>query len=222
MLVQIKYTINKFNLDLKKLFSNRLLDIVIYGSTVRGGFCEQSSDIDFIVFVDDIISKKDKKFIISLHEKYRQSTGSEHLLEGKYIGIKDLKMSNGYYIGTSRSGWKEINKFNSDYIEQAMILDCYCSNYDSGFLQNVIISDFDKVNSEILKQIDSFIAMDILGKNTGFAEYACVAAAKSLYTFINKGFLSKQDAQIWLEKDFFPIDYENAFGYMKKIKSLIS
>ncbi|MCF7924284.1 MAG: nucleotidyltransferase domain-containing protein [Candidatus Izimaplasma sp.] len=221
MLTNVEKAISKFNNDLKVLFGSRVIDIIIYGSVVRGGFNKNRSDIDFIVFLKDEITTVDAKSIIELHKKYRSIGKLTSLLEGRYLGLVDNKFINGFYVGTNPEGWINIDEIGFSNIESAMILDCYMTLYDSNILPSIIEYDWIKVHEEIVNQIDKFIDNDLLSDNQRFVEYALITSARSLYTYKEDAFISKQKALKWIEHNYMILDYNNPKESLNKIRNLL-
>lgn len=190
--------VSEFNRDLSLFFNNRIIDIILYGSTIRGGFNKETSDIDFIVFVDGPLTENDISFLIELHERYRLGDTLKKLLEGRYLSYQDNQFVNGYYVGTSRKGWKPLNDIGFDYTEQAMILDSFKTLNETTILEEVLISNYVEVRKEIKNQLKFFLETELLDKDKGFRDYALVTAIRSLYTYLNEGFISKVEAMNWI------------------------
>lgn len=214
----VRNVVEKFNLDLTGIFGNRLLDIIVYGSSVRGGFSIETSDIDFIVLIENDLSNIDQENIQNLHIEYRNSESVVSLLEGRYIGLVNDKFSNGYYVGTNPKGWKPINQLGFGDLESAMILDKYESIYKTDLLNNLIFFDWNEVCKEIRYQLNEFLTNDMLLSNEAYKRYALVTAARSLYTFTTRGFISKLDAHDWIAKNYFDVDYKNPVKFLNSVK----
>lgn len=221
MLANVEKTISQFNNDLKVLFESRITDIIIYGSVVRGGFNKNRSDIDFIVILKDEITIMDIESIEGLHRKYRATKNLTSILEGRYLGLTNNVFVNGYYVGTNPKGWKQISEIGFENIESAMILDCYMTLYDSNILPSIIEYDWIKVHEEIVNQIDEFIDNDLLSDNQRFVEYALSTSARSLYTYKEDAFISKQKALKWIEHNYMILDYNNPKESLNKIRNLL-
>ncbi len=218
----IRKTIDSFKVQLHKDFGDRLIDIIIYGSVIRGGFDENSSDIDFIVLVKDKLSTKDMKVIERLHLKYRQSETLLRLLEGRYLGLKNEKFVNGFYVGTNQKGWKPIDELGFDSIESAMILDDYISLFKEHTLIKLLHVNWNEITTEIRRQIESFLSNELLGESVSYTRYALTTASRSLYTYIKAGFVSKLEVEDWMIENYFEIDESNPKVFLSKIKAIVS
>jgi GNAT superfamily N-acetyltransferase/predicted nucleotidyltransferase len=218
----VKKTIDLFKDQLNENFGSRLIDIIIYGSVIRGGFNEDSSDIDFIVLIQDELFTNDIKFIETLHKKYRKSNTLSRLLEGRYVGLRNDKFVNGYYVGTNQKGWKPISEIGFDGIESAMILDAYESIFHKHNIINLLHVSWDQIVNEIRNQIDEFISNDLIGRNEAYTRYALVTASRSLYTYIEVGFISKNEVIEWMRENYFEINFNNPKLFLSKIKAIIT
>jgi len=221
MRIVLKKAISTFKIDLDKIFKSRVIDVILYGSVIRGGFNLISSDIDFIVLLEGKLSQKDVTKIEGLHLSYRQSDSLVRLLEGRYAGLQNNRFVNGYYIGTNPKGWKPIDKFGFDNLESAMILDAYESLNHNQTIKSMLHFSWDKIKIEILNQIDGFIKNNLLTENESYKNYALVTASRSLYTFLNRKFISKSNAAKWIADNYFEIDHNNPIFCLSKIKELI-
>ncbi len=217
----IERVIGIFRNDLEKLFRNRVIDIIIYGSVISGGFNSGTSDIDFIVIIEDALSSEDINTIKKLHIQYRQNSNLERLLEGRYAGLQNDKFINGYYVGTDQKGWRPIDRLGFDNIESAMILDDYESLYKKQIITKLLHFTWVSIENEIRNQIDGFIYNDLLGVNETYTNYALVTASRSLYTFLYRKFISKVDAVEWIGDKYFEMDYNNPKYFLSKIKEMV-
>ncbi|MBU1093602.1 MAG: nucleotidyltransferase domain-containing protein [Firmicutes bacterium] len=214
----VKNVVEQFNKDLSGIFGNRLLEIIIYGSSVRGGFCPDSSDIDFIVLIKSELSNDDQMKIQNLHTQYRKSKSIVSLFEGRYIGLENDKVTSGYYVGTNPKGWKPIHNLGFGDLESAMILDSYKAIYKTDLLNSLINFDWNVVYKEISFQLDEFLTNDLLLINEAYKKYALITAARSLYTYTMKGFISKLDVHDWIKNNYIDIDYGNPIMFLKNVK----
>ena len=208
---------DRFKSDLLHLFDKRLIDIVFYGSIIKGDFDEEKSDIDFIVFIKNILSHHDIESIIKLHKNYRTVSSISRLLEGRYIGIDNKKMINGYYIGTKQKGWKEISTLGFDSIEMGMILDCYTSLLKTKVVEEHLICDWERIKQDILIQLKELKNHNLFGVNKVYTDYALVTSARTVYTHINKGFLTKKEAVIWIQDNGVNFDLNYPVKTIKEI-----
>jgi GNAT superfamily N-acetyltransferase/predicted nucleotidyltransferase len=213
---------NLFKDQLNEIFDSRLIDIVIYGSVIRGGFNEDSSDIDFLVLIQGKLSENDIELIKELHVQYRQSNTLSRLLEGRYLGLRNDKFVNGYYVGTNQKGWKPISEIGIDGIESAMILDAYESIFHKHNIINLLHVSWDQIVKEIRNQIEEFLSNNLLGRNETYTRYALVTASRSLYTYIEVGFISKSKVAEWMRENYFEIDFSNPKVFLSKINAIIT
>jgi len=222
MIEKVMKATSLFKKDIEKYFGNRVIDIIIYGSVVRGGFNSKRSDIDFLVIIDNPLIYEDIVWIKNLHTKYRNGRKLQSLLEGRYIGFIENKFSNGYNVGTKPNGWKKLSVIGYDNIESAMILDCHESLYGLDIVTWILNFNWTDINKQIHEQIDSFINSDLLLSNEKYKEYALITAARSLYTYTQKGFISKAKAKIWIEHNYLILEKNNPKECLVKIKTLLN
>ncbi len=211
----------KFRKDLISRFDNKIIDIVIYGSVIRGGFNSKKSDIDFIVFLNEELTEVDMVKIKEMHTEYRRTRKLLSLLEGRYIAIDNTRFVNGYYVGTNVQGWKPLSDIGFDSLESAMILDSYMSLYRMNTISMVLHFDWAEIRDQICVQIEEFINNELLLSDEGFKEYALITAARSLYTYLESGFISKKGAKQWIEHNFLQIDYRKPREYLYGIREII-
>jgi GNAT superfamily N-acetyltransferase/predicted nucleotidyltransferase len=214
--------IAKFKDDLYKLFGDKLIDIVIYGSVIRGGFNPKTSDIDFIVILNHKLIQSDLNKIIELHEKYRNETTLISLLEGRYIGIQNDEFANGYYVGTSRKGWRTLSKIGFDNIEAAMILDNYKSLYNKHTIVKLLHFTWGGIVEEIRNQVMEFINSPLIGVNEKYTRYALITASRSLYTYLHAGFISKDEVITWINYNHLRIDFNHPKIFLMKVQAFVS
>ncbi|MDD3477413.1 MAG: nucleotidyltransferase domain-containing protein [Candidatus Izemoplasmatales bacterium] len=199
---KISFYFEEFAKCLDPIFGSRLIDIVFYGSLVRGGFDLLRSDIDFIVWIDGPLTPQEIRRIIELHQRLRLTPSAISKLEGRYLGISDYKVLNGYYVGTNELGWKALDCANFNQLESAMILDCYDSYFHRIPLAYFLPFSWNEVYKDIQDQINTFLNMSLLEENIAFQKYAIEASVRSLYTVIHQGFLSKQEALSWYQIEY--------------------
>lgn len=197
------------------------MDIVIYGSVIRGGFNSKKSDIDFIVFFNEELTEVDMHKIKEMHTEYRMSKKLLSLLEGRYIAIYNTRFVNGYYVGTNVQGWKPIFEIGFDSLESAMILDSYLSLYETNTISKVLHFDWIEIRNQICMQIEEFINNELLLSDEKYKEYALITAARSLYTYLESGFISKNEARQWIEHNFLKINYQKPRECLYRIREII-
>ncbi|KFZ26895.1 MAG: Nucleotidyltransferase domain protein [Candidatus Izimaplasma bacterium HR2] len=215
---ELHQVVNKFKEDISSLLEQEVIDVIIYGSAVRGGFNPFDSDIDFIVFVDRKLSSKDISKLLKYHLMLRGKLTLDKLLEGRYMAIEDGNVINGYYVGTNSKGWKEITSLGFGHIESAMILDSYTSLNNHNIINEIITYNWDSVIKEIYIQINGFLNNRMLGVNDNYTKYAIVTAARSYYTFTKKLFISKQGALNWMKEIQSMNGLDNPREYILRIK----
>ncbi|MGD9909897.1 MAG: nucleotidyltransferase domain-containing protein [Candidatus Izemoplasmatales bacterium] len=221
MNLAIKKTLDKFQKDLKERFDRKIIDIVIYGSVIRGGFNSKKSDIDFIVFLNEELTEVDIVKIKELHAEYRMTRNLLSLLEGRYIAIDNNRFVNGYYVGTNVKGWKQLTETGFNDIEVAMILDSYLSLFMTNTISKLLHFDWIEIRNQICMQIEGFLNNELLLSDEGFKKYALITAARSLYTYLESGFISKNRAQQWIEHNFLKIDYQKPRECLIRIREII-
>lgn len=190
-----KELLQGFERDLNSIENVNALDIVLYGSTMSGDYIKGRGDIDFLVFLEEKVTEKQRNRIFSLHEKYRRNDNMFAQLEGTYyVFDKSKKLINGVYIGTSRKGWKVIDTVIHGDIEQGMIL----SNYDTLNsvinLEDYFSANWKKIKNEISKLLKNFIKLKDELKDIEFHIYAILTTARNIFTLREKGFTSKSRA----------------------------
>lgn len=203
--VEIKNVLQCFRNDIEKLIEDDLLDIVLYGSTVRGGFIPGKGDIDFLVIVSGTITDNEIDKLKEYHLSLRKQDNLLSQLEGTYIGINYNKVINGYYVGTNMNGWKKITSLSFSNLESAMILDKYHSLNKTDILLQFLTYDWEIIRDEIVVQVNDFMNHPLLVENMDYTIYALKAATRSLYTILENGFISKKGALEWIKekKEFY-------------------
>ncbi|MFK5884111.1 MAG: nucleotidyltransferase domain-containing protein, partial [Candidatus Izemoplasma sp.] len=196
----VKQSFQCFENEVNKIFCDRVINIVVYGSAIRGDFIEGKSDIDFLVFVDGKLTQEDMSLLENYHQSSREI--SELLIkyiEGRYIGLdKEQNMINGYYVGTNPKGWIAINEIGYGYVESAMILDSYLEFGKTQILESVLKVDWVKIEQEIIDTINEFINNP--SNDISWISHALMTSIRSLYTFKENGFISKLGALDWITK----------------------
>ena len=92
-------TLDLFDHDLRKIFKDKYLDIVIHGSVALNDFTPHRGDIDFIVILKEDMTKREIDEI-RLHDMYRSIDSNidgslECQLEGTYYPINVLRYGCG-------------------------------------------------------------------------------------------------------------------------------
>lgn len=126
---EINNVLKIFIEELKKIFKDKLYSFLIYGSVVLNDFTVGKGDIDFMVVLNDDINEFEINKIISLHENLRNYKlgilGKQ--LEGSYytkqMFIDRNRNHQGYYVGTSRKGWRVVNNINVNCFDKLNIID---------------------------------------------------------------------------------------------------
>lgn len=105
-----------FVADLRAVFGDGLVDVILFGSATLGDFTPGRGDIDYVVATEGDVSDADMGALFDLHDAYRARTrpGLEWQLEGAFYPrrlLSDPKAEGlGVYIGTGRKGWKRIHR----------------------------------------------------------------------------------------------------------------
>lgn len=208
----ITNTITSFKEDLSFLFEDRLIDVVIYGSAVRGDFIYGKSDIDFIVFINAAFTENDYVALETMMSSLRNNENLSNKLEGTFIAIDDqLEYINSYYAGTNVKGWKRLQSLTFNNIESAMMLDAYLSMLQTNVVSKLIKYDWIQLEAEIELQIETFRNTLLKYQNVSYHLYALKTSLRSLYTLTTKRFISKNGAIDWIIKT----------GYYKQYNELL-
>jgi hypothetical protein len=115
-------TFQRFQQDLEAIFGSGLRDIIIHGSCALGDFRPHKGDIDYIVMTANNLDERTINRLFTIHDSYRYM--HELLLdqlEGtfypeEYISTITGDFS-GAYIGTGRSGWRQISTLENSLID---------------------------------------------------------------------------------------------------------
>jgi hypothetical protein len=196
MLEIVNRTIDQFNSDLTRILKEKYVDIIIYGSNSINSFVPYQGDIDFIVALNENLDENDINKIFELHEFYRGKNlpNLEYQLEGVYYPIRVLEnIKNnfiGCYIGTSRKGWKKIEKFVNNVFDIIQIRD------NGLYYKNTSILIYEPSNYEIMEYL-----FHEINKNKKFIEdniipeYVVVQfVARSIYYLKNRKIGSKKES----------------------------
>jgi len=206
--------INHFYEDLSNIEGLEVEDIILYGSTVTGDYKEARGDIDFLVFLKNHISTSQMEAIFKLHDAYREKDDMYAQLEGTYYTHR----MRGLYIGTSRKGWKAIDKNIHGYIEQAMILSDYYSLKNKVDIHTVFIKNDEEISHEIDRLTKEIDKLSNTLKDMEFNIYGIQTLARCIYTKCYGGFASKSEAvSNLLSKDEFK-EYTDVLCIVKSIR----
>ena len=195
--------IENFALDLSGILENSIIDIIIHGSAVTGGFIKGKGDIDFLIFTNGKISDAQKEQIFRYHRNIRMKKTLASQLEGCYYSLdQERQVIGGIYLGTSERGWKEIDQIVHNKIGMAEILSNYYSTHKSGILDEIFKFTWEEVKNELKIQSKNNLSMIDEYDDYGFKVYAIYVSARSLYTMEKKDFISKGKSLKWiLEKE---------------------
>lgn len=184
-----------FEDDLLTYCNTTIHDIILYGSTMTGDFTQSKGDIDFIVILNEKLSDQTVKSIYELHEKYRKGRGLLSQLEGVYYYFDDhISMDDGLYIGTSRTGWKRVNRMIQGPLEQGIILSCNDSLYGTFHLDQVMKINWDEIKTEIRNATYSFLKQSQEIMDLNFNIHAIQCLARNIYTMEKLEFTTKSQA----------------------------
>lgn len=196
---QVLNTVKIFKEEITNILKRKILDIIIFGSSVRGDFIEGKGDIDFLVFLNKKLTKEETDLLINLHHEYRQKTTLFKQLEGCYYNIDvNYNVTKGLYVGTNENNWREVNTLLSNHIESAFIRDAYLSLNETHLVENIFSIHWDLVKKDITDQMEYFMN-DISNSNdVSYLLYLVKTSARSLYTLKKQKFISKNKALEWL------------------------
>lgn len=199
---EIKKVIENFESDLEIILENSVIDIIIHGSTVGGGFIKGKGDVDFLVFTNSKISEAQKDKIFDYHRAIRVEKTLASQLEGCYYSIdqESKRVTGGVYIGSSEGGWKVINEIVNSKMNMAHIMSSYYSTRKSGVLNDIFDFTWEEIENELKEQSKYNLVLLNKYDDYSFKVYAIYAAARSLFTIEEKGFISKGASLDWILK----------------------
>lgn len=194
--------VEDFEINISKILNDNIIDVIIHGSTVDGGFVEGKGDIDFLVFTKSKISKQQREIIFDYHRSIRKEHILASQLEGCYYSVdeKNKKITGGIYLGTSERGWKKIDGIVHDKIIIAHIMSSYYSTQKSGILDDVFNFTWKQVECGLKEQSENSFTVLEKFDDYSLKLYLVYVAARSLYTIENKDFISKGQALKWIMK----------------------
>ena len=211
--------IKTFEEHLNIILGNRVIDIILYGSTITGDFITGKGDVDFIVFVKGNITRIQETEIYELHEKYRNTKTLFNQLEGTFYTLNTQGLiDGGIYLGTSRKGWKRIAEVIHGDIDQGMILQDYESLKSEIDLEDYLALDLSKIFCEIEITTSEFLRLMEELKEVEFNIYAIQTTARNLFTLRRNKFASKSDSIDFIMTDEKFIKYRSLLLKIKSIR----
>lgn len=207
-----KQLLENFQEDLNKIEHLKVVDIVLYGSTISGDYIEGRGDIDFLVFIEDEITTIQKEALFKLHESYRVNFDKYAQLEGTYYHFNNNKeLVNGVYIGTKRKGWKVVDSIIHGPVEQGMILNNYKTLNRRIRLEEYFETNWTNILEEVISTTKEFERLKNELNNVEFNIYAIQTTTRNIYTRDKRNFTSKSHG----------IDYVIALGKYDAYKALL-
>lgn len=221
---EILGTIKKFDDDISKILKVDILDILIHGSTVSGGFIKGKGDIDFTVLTKSIISEEQTQQIFQLHRNYRRSKSLARQLEGCYYSVdpESKEINGGVYIGTNEKRWRTLYKLEHNNIGIAEIQQNHYSTRNSGIREIVFKWTWEEVDRELKEQSKNNLKYLDETNDYSFKIYAIYTGARSLYTMETKGFISKSEALKWISRKDIYTKYEDLINECSKLRNPLS
>jgi predicted nucleotidyltransferase len=214
----------KFDEQIKVILSDRILDTIVHGSSVDGGFIEGKGDIDFLVVVNTAISDVQYEALIAYHKGLRERGGLLGQFEGCYLVVDEesLKILSGVYIGSTISRWRPFEGDIFSDLFKAHVCHCHYSLHGARLIESIFTFEWVEVEREI--QMSLVDLLDLFDKleDDEFKLHALHVGARSLYTYKNRAFITKVEALMWLASlsDF--IDYEKFLVEMTDYRSLLT
>jgi len=214
-----------FTKHLQCIFKDKLYSILIYGSVVLNDFRLGKGDIDFLVVLKENISELEIKKIVQLHEDLRNDKlgllGKQ--LEGSYYTIQmfNSKSDNdqGYYVGTSRNGWKKISKVNLNSYDRKNIIMDGVILYGVNIAHLIEDPSMTKLKSEFMSELANRIEYMKKNRDTMFLIDTVYLTLRGISLFEKERVVSKSDAvkgyleRIQDENDVQLIEYISQFRY---------
>lgn len=221
---EIRKVIEKFELDISRILGSNVIDVIIHGSTVTGGFIKGKGDIDFIVFTKGKITEVQKEQLFNYHRNIRSNKTLESQLEGCYYSLDEERneVIGGIYLGTKERGWKEVNKIVHSKLGMADVLCNYFSTHESGVLDKVFNFTWKEVESELKEQSLNLLSLLNEYDDYEFKVYAIYVSARSLYTMENKGFISKGESLKWILEKVEYKNYQELINECAKLRNPLS
>lgn len=216
--------INRFSRAIKEILGNSIVDVILHGSTVDGGFIKGKGDIDFLVLVDKEITDQEYSLIKDYHRNIRKTNSLDKQLEGCYLTLNEEKnlITKGVYIGTGERGWKKFEGDIFSQMDKAHVLQTHYSLYDSHIIETIFTFKWANVEKELVEQlVGNFRNLNDY-EDFDFKLHVLHTSARSLFSLEHKTFISKLRALEWLEKHPKFDRYKAYIQSVKHYKSTLS
>lgn len=205
----ISGTMDRFAGDLRKIFGDDLLSLILFGSAVLGDFTPGKGDLDFMVITESAVTPDQCEHIFHLHDQMRnpESDILARQLEGTYYPLSivvDPIHTNapGCYIGTGRKGWKAIDASKNSLADYSIIkrYGKVCYGHD------VIPLIYSPMHEELLDEFRATLEHSIRTANQIKDYYFALAmfhwAPRGLCMALTGQLLSKRQAAEWFTAEF--------------------
>lgn len=217
----IMKSVKRFEDALTGIFEDAIIDIVLHGSTVDGGFVEGKGDIDFLVILDRKSTEEEFEKVKNYHRQIRKTGELERQFEGCYLSLNKEKtaIESGLYIGTGEKGWKRFEGNIFSQMDMAHILENNYSFKDKNIINNIFSFHGDEVEDELKQQIITNLNSIDKYDDYEFKLHVLHTSARSLYTLKYRKFISKRQSLEWLENNPDFSKNKEFIGFIKKYKS---
>jgi hypothetical protein len=202
---QLKVLFKEFAHEVTKIMGNNLKSIIIYGSVSLGDFRRGKGDIDFVCITKNDLTDNEITKIIELHDNIRGGSLGELgvQLEGAYYTVSmvsNIKKNTGrgYYMGTSRRGWKEVSAANSlNYMDILMMINhgiVIAGEENKDYFREPIALE---IREEFIKKLQDYIGWAIKTEDIWLSIEMVYFAVRGLNTVLTGNLLSKSEACQW-------------------------
>lgn len=219
-----KDMLERFELELNRIFKKTVKELIIHGSNVDGGFVKGKGDIDFLVLIEHELTDEMFYNIKEYHRNIRLKDDLENQLEGCYLVINEFGQfdKKGIYIGTVEKGWRRFEGDIFSEIDKAHITESHYEHKQSGITKHLFPYEWEAVNVDLRSQLKENVEMISKYTDWDFRLHLLHTTARCLYSLEHKSFISKIKALEWLGTKTEFIEHQEYLYKIKGYKSILS
>ncbi len=205
----VNNVLNRLKTDVKAALGKQFIGMYVHGSLAAGDFNIKTSDIDFIVITNGVLSADSISQLRSIHKSIINSDlNLGKKLEGSYIPLSILKENNPpdtprpyinegeFHLG--RSGWEWILE-KSVLLQNGIIVE---GPFLKEFINPISSDDLKHATCKILNEWWRPMLQDTTRLECdGYQAYAILSMCRALYTLKYGVIASKPVAATWVKKE---------------------
>lgn len=206
---ELNDTLQQFSENVFAILSENIESVILYGSVVLHDFIPGKGDIDFVVITKKDLTDQQCSELIKYHDELRSGKYGDLAvqLEGAYYPYSIIQdplqnKGKGLYIGTSRSGWKQITGSVTGLPDYAIIKRYGLTLHGNNIKAKIYDVTHEELKKNYIKTLKYNIEMTKKLNDLGFSLYAIYAGLRGLYTFEKNDFISKGEAIKWFLKEY--------------------